>query len=62
MGLVADFYTSNGEDGHELTYHNQSECGYGKEVIRNGHYAAGRGTGRSLCSRCIDLAAEASAA
>ena len=59
MWLVADFHTWSTEDGNELKYHNQNECGYGKEIIRNGHKVDGKGVGRSLCSQCTELAAEA---
>jgi hypothetical protein len=60
MGLVDDFHTSSDEDGDELKYHNQSECSYGQEIIRNGYSVAGTGVGRSLCSRCAELVAEIS--
>lgn len=57
MTKVHDFHTSTGPDGAgQLKYHNQSECGYGKEIIRNGHKVAGRQPGDSLCDRCKELA------
>ena len=56
MGLVADFHTSSDEDGDKLVHHNQSECGYGKEIIRNGHKVDRRLPGSVLCSRCADIA------
>ena len=58
MGLVTNFHTSTGPDGAgKLKYHNQSECGYGEEIIRNGHKVTGRQAGDSLCDRCKDIAA-----
>ncbi len=57
MGLVNPFHTSSDEDGDKLVYHNQSECGYGKEIIKNGHKVDGVGTGRRLCDRCADITA-----
>jgi hypothetical protein len=56
MGLVGAIYTSSDEDGDKLVYHNQSECGYRKEIIRNGNQVEGIGTGRDLCERCAELA------
>jgi hypothetical protein len=56
MTKVNDFHTSTGPDGAgQLKYHDQSECGYGKEIIRNGHKVAGRQPGDSLCDRCREL-------
>ena len=57
MTLMDAFYTSSTEDGDKLVYHNQSECGYGQEIIRNGNKVAGKGTNRDLCERCADIAA-----
>ena len=57
MALVADFHTSSTEDGDKLVYHNQSECGYGKEIIKNGNKVADRQPGDTLCDACTDLAA-----
>jgi hypothetical protein len=57
VGLVAEFHTSSDEDGDKLVHHNQSECGYGQEIIRNGHMVAGKLPGSVLCSRCADIAA-----
>jgi hypothetical protein len=57
MSLIREFYTSSTEDGDKLVYHNQSECGYAKEIIRNGHRIYGRRPGDRLCDRCADIAA-----
>jgi hypothetical protein len=57
MGVVDEFHTSSDEDGDKLVHHNQSECGYGKEIIRNGHKVLGKLTGSVLCTRCADIAA-----
>jgi hypothetical protein len=56
MALVNEFHTSSEEDGDKLVYHNQSECGYGKEIIRNGNRISGRADGSTLCERCRDIA------
>jgi hypothetical protein len=52
MSLVPDFYTSSDEDAGRLVYHNQSECGYAQEIIRNGHVVIGRIRIADLCKRC----------
>jgi hypothetical protein len=57
MALVAAFHTSSDEDGDKLVYHNQSECGYAKEIIKNGHVVPNDIAGRTLCTRCADIAA-----
>ena len=57
MGLMAAFHTSSDEDGDKLVYHNQSECGYAKEIIRNGNQVPDDTAGRTLCERCADIAA-----
>ncbi len=57
MAPVSDFHTSSDEDGDKLVHHNQSECGYAKEIIRNGHYVGGKLPGSVLCERCADIAA-----
>jgi hypothetical protein len=57
MSKVDAFHTSSTEDGDRLVYHNQSECGYGKEIIRNGHKVPNDIAGRSLCDRCADIEA-----
>ena len=49
MTLVPEFHTDTdatdyGDDATEV-YHNQSECGYGKRVKRDGNDIAGRGWG-----------------
>lgn len=56
MSLVPEFHTSSDEDNNELRHHNQSECGYGKEIIRNDHYVVGTLPGSKLCERCKDFA------
>jgi hypothetical protein len=56
MGLVAAFHTSSDEDGDKLVYHNQSECGYGKEIIKNGHKVDNDTGERTLCRTCDALA------
>lgn len=56
MSKVDAFHTSSDEDGDKLVYHNQSECGYGKEIIRNGHYVKGVLAGSELCTKCEELA------
>ena len=56
MTLIAAFHTSSDEDGDKLVYHNQSECGYAKEIIRNGNVVPNDIAGRTLCERCRDLA------
>lgn len=56
MAKVPAFHTSTDEDGDPLRHHDESECGYGKEIIRNGHYVAGILPGSILCDRCRDLA------
>ena len=57
IAKVNDFHTSTGPDGAgKLKYHNQSEYGYGKEIIKNGHKVTGRQPGDSLCETCKNLA------
>lgn len=57
MGLISAFHTSSDEDGDKLVHHNQSECGYGQEIIRNGNKVDGVLAGSVLCERCTDIAA-----
>ena len=57
MGYVSAFHTSSDEDGDKLVHHDQSECGYGKEIIRNGHYVLGVLPGSDLCKKCKELGA-----
>jgi hypothetical protein len=54
---VAAFHTDSDDYRPEdkLVYHDQSECGYGKEIKRNGNDVAGT-AGRRRCDRCTDLA------
>ena len=53
---VPPFHTISPEYGqeHRNVYHDDSECGYGKE-IKPEHRVAGTG-GRLRCDRCNDLA------
>jgi hypothetical protein len=60
MTIVPEFHTDTdaadyGDDATEV-YHNQSECGYGKRVKRDGNDIAGRGVGGRLCKECGRLA------
>lgn len=55
MGLIPAFHTSSTEDGDNLVYHNQSECGYAKEIIRNGNVVPGLRNGTELCEKCDEL-------
>jgi hypothetical protein len=57
MGVVAEFHTSSDEDGDKLVHHNQSECGYAKEIIRNNHKVLGKLPSSVLCERCAAIAA-----
>jgi len=59
MGYVSTFHTSSDEDGDKLVHHNQSECGYGQEIKRNGNQVAGALAGSALCERCAELGAAA---
>lgn len=60
MTTVAEFHTDtdSADYGHEATevYHNQSDCGYGQRVKRDGNDILGRGVGRRLCKECARLA------
>lgn len=53
---VSAFHTDSYEYGekHRNVYHDQSECGYGKE-IKQEHRVSGEGQ-RPRCDRCTDLA------
>jgi hypothetical protein len=62
---VAAFHTDTDSAEYHprerYVYHNQSACGYGQRVKRDGHDIAGTGTDpggnpRKLCDRCSDLA------
>jgi hypothetical protein len=57
MSKIEPFHTNSDEYREEdrRVYHDQSECGYGKEIKRNGHDVAGTDD-RDLCDRCEDLA------
>jgi len=57
MGTTLPFHTSSDEDGDKLVHHDQSECGYAKEIIRNGNQVAGVLLGSVLCERCAEIAA-----
>jgi hypothetical protein len=56
MPYTSPFHTSESE-AHPV-YHNNSECGDGKRVIRDGHKVDGPGTNRDLCKNCARLNAE----
>jgi hypothetical protein len=56
MGKIPAFHTNSPEYGpkHRNVYHDQSECGYGKE-IKPWHRIDGTAN-RPRCDRCEDLA------
>lgn len=58
MSKVPAFHTNSTlyrpED--RKVYHDQSECGYGNRIKRDGNDIAGP-DGRERCDRCTDLAA-----
>jgi hypothetical protein len=56
MGKIAAFHTNSDEYREEdrKVFHDQSECGYGKE-IKSWHRVSGEG-GRDRCDRCTTLA------
>jgi hypothetical protein len=56
MGKIPAFHTTSPEYGpkHRNVYHDQSECGYGKEIEPK-HRVDGTGN-RPRCDRCEDLA------
>jgi hypothetical protein len=65
MGKVGAFHTdtvlAEYHPRERYVYHNQSECGYGKRVMRDGNDKPGPGTKpdgttRDLCDRCEGLA------
>ena len=56
MGLISAFHTSSDEDGDKLVFHNQSECGYAQEIIRNGNVVPNDVGNRDLCEKCAELA------
>jgi hypothetical protein len=53
---ISAFHTNSDEYRPEdrKVFHDQSECGYGKEIKRNKHDVAGT-DGRDRCDRCEDL-------
>ncbi len=57
MGLIPAFHTNStlyrAED--RLVFHDQSECGYGQRIKRDGNDEPGP-AGRERCDRCEDLA------
>jgi|CZKG01.1.fsa_nt_gi hypothetical protein len=57
MGLILPFHTNSDEYREEdrKVFHDQSECGYGKE-IKSWHREPGE-DGRDRCDRCETLAA-----
>ena len=56
MGMVRAFHKSSDEDGGKRVFHNQKECEFGQEIIRNGNRIDGAGVGLTLCERCADIA------
>ena len=65
MTKVSAFHTNTDSPNYHprerYVYHNQSECGYGQRVKRDGNAVNGqgidpRGNPRALCDRCEDLA------
>jgi len=60
MAPVKEFHTAGDEDQYEPQYHNQSECPFGRKIIRSAHYVPGRRTGDVLCAHCEELALEGS--
>ena len=58
MGTTLPIHTSSDEDGDKLVYHDQSECGYLKEIFRNGNQVAGVLPGSVRCERCAEIAAD----
>jgi hypothetical protein len=58
MGLISAFHTNSTlyrpED--RKVFHDQSECGYGQRIKRDGNDEPGT-AGRDRCDRCEDLAA-----
>ena len=57
MCTTLPVHTSSDEDGDKLVYHHQSECGYLKEMFRNGHQVAGVLLGSFRCERRAEIAA-----
>jgi len=55
MTYTPPFHTSSYES--DPVYHNNSECGDGKRVIRDGH-KVDSADGRRLCDECALLNAE----
>jgi hypothetical protein len=57
MAKINPFHTDSDkyQEEDKKVYHDQSKCGHGKEIKRNGHNVAGT-DGRDLCDRCNDLA------
>lgn len=55
MGKIPAFHTDSPEypPTHRNVFHDQSECGYGKE-IKTEHRVPGEGN-RPPCDRCKDL-------
>ena len=58
MGLITTFHTAGEEDGDRLLYHDQSECVYAREIIRNGNVVLNDTAGRTLCEYCALIAIE----
>ena len=62
MAKVDAFHTDSTdyEAWQRQVYHDQSECGYGQRIKRDGNAIPGT-AGRRQCDRCADLAKAASA-
>jgi hypothetical protein len=59
MSKVPPFHTDHPEypPSHRNVYHDNGRCGYGAEIVRNGHAVPGD-DGRPRCDECEHLAAE----
>jgi hypothetical protein len=59
LAKISPFHTDTDDDeyGDDPThvYHDQSECGYGQRVKRDGNDVAGYGVGRRQCKECVRL-------
>lgn len=55
MSATLPFHTSSDED---VPVCHNSECGYAKEIIRDGNVVAGVLPGSTLCTECARLASE----
>jgi hypothetical protein len=55
MAQVTPFFSSHTAPGEPHVYHDESECGRGKQVIRYGYQVEGTGTKRKKCASCATL-------